>query len=42
MNIPTMISSINVFKKKLKQPKILQVQIAIGTFPWAHCTTCFG
>ncbi len=36
MNILTMTSSINVFKKKLKQPKRLQVQITIGTFPWAH------
>jgi hypothetical protein len=36
------ISSINVFKKKLKQAKRLEVQITIGTFPWPHCTTCFG
>jgi hypothetical protein len=40
MNIPTMTSSINAKKKKLKQPKRLQVQFVIGTFPWAHCTTC--
>jgi hypothetical protein len=33
---------INAKEKTLKQPKRLQVQIAIGTFPWAHCTTCFG
>ncbi len=42
MNFLTMTSSINVKIKKLKQPKTLQVQIAIGTFPWAHCTKCFG